>query len=62
MDQIVRDEISRLTPEHVTAPGIQHHWCERPGCGKDAGWGFAKPKQASHSFCFEHRGDGETYL
>ncbi|RUV29154.1 MAG: hypothetical protein E5X40_09095 [Mesorhizobium sp.] len=62
MDLIVSDEISLPRPEHITAPGIQHHWCERPGCGKDAGWGFAKPKQAPHWFCFEHRGDGETYL
>ncbi len=58
------DELIRLpgAMEPVTCPGIQHHWCERPGCGKDAGWGFAKPKQASHCFCFEHRGDGEKYL
>jgi hypothetical protein len=48
--------------EHVTAPGIQHHFCEHGGCGKDAGWGFAKPKQAPHWFCFEHRIDGERYL
>ncbi|RWM67872.1 MAG: hypothetical protein EOR82_26130 [Mesorhizobium sp.] len=35
--------------------GIQHHRCEHPGCGKNAGWGFAKPRQMSHWFCFEHR-------
>jgi len=23
--------------------------CEHDGCGKDAGWGFAKPKQAPHT-------------
>lgn len=40
VDLIVRDEISLPRPEHITAPGIQHHWCVRPGCGKDAGWGF----------------------
>lgn len=38
------------------------HACEHQGCGKDAGWGFAKPKQTSHWFCYEHRGDGEAYL
>jgi hypothetical protein len=48
--------------EPVTAPGIQHHFCEHPGCRKHAGWGFAKPKQAPHWFCFEHRNDGELYL
>ncbi|WP_287375257.1 hypothetical protein [Mesorhizobium sp.] len=48
--------------EHVTAPGIQHHFGEQPGCGKDAGWGFAKPKQAPRWFCFEHRAGGELFL
>jgi len=49
-------------PEHVTAPGIEHHFCEREGCGKVAGFGFAKPKQAPHWFCFAHKDDGERYL
>jgi hypothetical protein len=22
----------------MTAPGIQHYWCERPGWRNDAGW------------------------
>jgi hypothetical protein len=57
------DEIRLPGPsDHITAPGIQHHFCERPGCSKDAGWGFAKPKQAPHWFCFEHREDGERFL
>ncbi|TIP23248.1 MAG: hypothetical protein E5X67_34195 [Mesorhizobium sp.] len=46
----------------VTRPGIQHHRCEHPDCGKNAGWGFAKPRQTPHWFCFEHRADGEGYL
>ncbi|TIS84305.1 MAG: hypothetical protein E5X00_01870, partial [Mesorhizobium sp.] len=32
------------------------------GCRKDAGWGFTRPRQPSHWFCFEHRGAGERYL
>ncbi|MDG4877686.1 hypothetical protein P9273_21520 [Mesorhizobium sp. WSM4935] len=38
------------------------HFCEHIGCGKDAGWGFARPKQASHWFCYEHRSEGEKFL
>lgn len=38
------------------------HSCEHLGCGRDAGWGFARPKQPSHWFCFEHRGEGEQFL
>ncbi|RUV92918.1 MAG: hypothetical protein E5X22_11265 [Mesorhizobium sp.] len=38
------------------------HVCEHQGCAKDAGWGFARPRQPSHGFCFEHRGEGERYL
>ncbi|TRC98275.1 hypothetical protein FJV76_13175 [Mesorhizobium sp. WSM4303] len=30
-----------------------NHCCEHDGCGKDAGWGFAKPRQTPHWFCFE---------
>jgi hypothetical protein len=32
------------------------------GCGNHAGWGFAKPRQTPHWFCFEHRSNGEAYL
>lgn len=56
------DEIRLPKPEYGTRPGVQHHCCEHEGCGKDAGWGFAKPKQEPHWFCFEHRADGEHYL
>ncbi|RWC27952.1 MAG: hypothetical protein EOS70_28225 [Mesorhizobium sp.] len=56
------DEIRLPRPEQGTAPGVQHHSCEHPGCGKNAGWGFAKPRQPSHWFCFEHRADGERFL
>ncbi|TJV70363.1 MAG: hypothetical protein E5X76_20220 [Mesorhizobium sp.] len=38
------------------------HVCEHAGCGKDAGWGFARPNRPSHWFCYEHRGDGEAFL
>ncbi|MER8938750.1 hypothetical protein NKH82_04485 [Mesorhizobium sp. M0915] len=58
------DELIRLPGaiEPVIRPGVQHHRCEHPDCGKDAGWGFAKPRQPSHWFCFEHRAEGEAYL
>lgn len=42
--------------------GSLGHACEHAGCGKDAGWGFGRPKQASHFFCYEHRRDGEQFL
>jgi len=38
------------------------HMCERDGCRKVAGWGFARPRRESHWFCFEHRADGDRYL
>lgn len=38
------------------------HTCEHQGCGKDAGWGFAKPRRPSHWFCYEHRDEGEKFL
>ncbi|MDG4890018.1 MULTISPECIES: hypothetical protein [unclassified Mesorhizobium] len=56
------DEIRLPKPDYATSVGVQHHVCEHDGCSKDAGWGFAKPKQASHWFCFEHRGEGEKFL
>ncbi|TIW03975.1 MAG: hypothetical protein E5V77_01955 [Mesorhizobium sp.] len=54
--------IQIATGRYATPAGVQHHLCEHAGCGKDAGWGFAKPKQAPHWFCFEHRGEGEQFL
>lgn len=56
------DEIGLPNSARLTPAGIQHHVCEHQGCGKHAGWGFAKPKQAPRWFCFEHRDDGERYL
>lgn len=56
------DEIRLPRQDHVTPPGIQHHVCEHSGCIKDAGWGFAKPRQAPHWFCFEHRAESERFL
>ena len=38
------------------------HVCEHEACGRDAGWGFARPRQPSHWFCFEHRAEGERFL
>lgn len=54
------DEPTR--PGEIAQPrerGPLGHLCEHTGCGKDAGWGFAKPKQAPHWFCFEHGAEGE---
>lgn len=59
---LMSDEIRLTMPEYGTPPGVQHHVCEHESCAKDAGWGFAKPKQAPHWFCFEHRAEGEHYL
>ncbi|MER8698973.1 hypothetical protein [Mesorhizobium sp. M1273] len=56
------DEITLPRPEISTSPGVQHHICEHARCTKDAGWGFAKPKQTPHWFCFEHRAEGEQFL
>ena len=42
--------------------GLLGHVCEHDGCGQDAGWGFARPKQASHWFCYAHRAEGEQFL
>jgi len=38
------------------------HVCEHSGCGKDGGWGFARPGQKSHWYCYEHRGEGQQFL
>ncbi|TGR00963.1 hypothetical protein EN833_30565 [Mesorhizobium sp. M4B.F.Ca.ET.190.01.1.1] len=57
------DEPTR--PAELVQPrdhGPLGHACEHAGCGKDAGWGFARPRQPSHWFCFEHRGEGERFL
>lgn len=57
------DEPAR--PSDPGAPrerGPLGHVCEHAGCGKDAGFGFARPRQPSHWFCFEHRAEGERFL
>ena len=41
---------------------IENHVCEFEGCGKRAPFGFAKPRQPSHWFCFEHRAHGDRHL
>ncbi|ESX10458.1 hypothetical protein X768_14285 [Mesorhizobium sp. LSJC265A00] len=60
------DEPSRLA-EGMTAPPrdrrrVANHPCEHPGCDKDGGFGFARPRQPSHWFCLKHRDDGERFL
>jgi len=44
------DEPTR--PSEATLPreraAVLGDVCEHAGCGKDAGWGFAKPKRPSH--------------
>ncbi|RWM29380.1 hypothetical protein [Mesorhizobium sp.] len=57
------DEPTRAgEPTQPREHGPLGHACEHAGCGKDAGWGFARPKQPSHWFCFEHCGEGERFL
>ncbi|KAA3448045.1 hypothetical protein C7I87_24210 [Mesorhizobium sp. SARCC-RB16n] len=62
----VSDEPIRLAEERAPAPRerarVLGHLCESTGCAKHAGFGFARPRQDPHWFCFEHRGDGERYL
>lgn len=38
------------------------HRCEHAGCTKWGGFGFGKPKQESHWFCYGHRAEGERFL
>ncbi|MGT2467450.1 hypothetical protein ACVOMV_25080 [Mesorhizobium atlanticum] len=53
---------SEATRGARAATAVLGHVCEHAGCGKDAGWGFARPKRPSHWFCYEHRGDEEAFL
>ncbi|TIU01166.1 MAG: hypothetical protein E5W55_01110 [Mesorhizobium sp.] len=57
------DEPTR--PGEIVLPrdhGPLGHVCEHADCRKDAGWGFARARQPSHWFCFEHRSEGEKFL
>ncbi|TPL99609.1 hypothetical protein FJ943_14280 [Mesorhizobium sp. B2-3-10] len=60
------DEPTRLpdgiTPVPRERARVLRHMCERTGCAKRGGFGFARPRQDPHWFCFEHRDDGERYL
>ncbi|TPJ82299.1 hypothetical protein FJ419_00480 [Mesorhizobium sp. B2-6-2] len=57
------DEPSRPGEQVQTRErGPLGHACEHAGCGKDACWGFARPRQLSHWFCYEHRSEGEKFL
>ncbi|TGQ66042.1 MAG: hypothetical protein E5V49_01215 [Mesorhizobium sp.] len=62
----MNDEPARLaegiTPVQRDRSAVLGHFCEHQGCGKVGGWGFARRRQESHWFCFEHRGEGEGYL
>lgn len=51
-----------LAPATRDRAKVLGHSCEHDGCGKVAGFGFARPRQEPHWFCFEHRGDGYRYL
>lgn len=46
----------------VSQSRVIDHKCEHPGCNSWGGWGFGKPKQESHWFCYEHRAEGEFFL
>jgi hypothetical protein len=37
-----------------SAPGVNEHWCEHPGCRKWGGRGYAGGKSLTVWFCFEH--------
>jgi hypothetical protein len=54
-----------LSPAHdrsgVAPAGIHEHFCEHPGCTKWGGFGFSRPRETSHWFCFQHREEGERY-
>jgi hypothetical protein len=60
------DELIKLAEGMTSAPRhrakVLGHTCEHDGCGKVAGWGFARPRRESHWFCFEHRADGDSLL
>ncbi|TPN16268.1 hypothetical protein FJ973_06130 [Mesorhizobium sp. B2-1-3] len=58
------DEVIRLPEAAVPRERgpILGHVCEHEGCAKHAGFGFARPRQDPHWFCFEHRGEGDRYL
>jgi hypothetical protein len=51
-----------MTPAPRKGATISDHRCEHLGCMKWAGFGFSRPRQAQHWFCFEHRSDGERFL
>jgi hypothetical protein len=60
------DEPLRLADGMTPAPRenatIKDHRCEHPGCAKWAGFGFSRPRQEPHWYCFEHRDEGERFL
>jgi len=43
-----------------SAPGINEHWCEHPGCRRWGGRGYARGKAQMVWFCFEHCTEAEA--
>ncbi len=60
------DEPTRLAEGMTAVPRegvrIENHICEHAGCGRLGGFGFSRPRQASHWFCLAHRADGDRFL
>ncbi|MER9166204.1 hypothetical protein NKI12_02295 [Mesorhizobium australicum] len=60
------DEPIKLAEGTTAAPRerarVLGHSCEHDGCGRHADFGFARPRQKQHWFCYEHKADGERYL
>lgn len=65
--------ISRSSPESFGEPvdlavRAFHRLVDHQSLGQvlgmrfEQGWGFAKPSQTPHWFCFEHRAEGERFL
>jgi hypothetical protein len=51
-----------LVPEtHRTAPGINEHWCEHPGCRQWGGRGYSRGKGQIAWLCFEHCAEAEAH-
>ena len=43
-----------------TRAGVVEHWCEHPGCKKWGGRGYARGKDRTVWFCFEHCSEAEA--
>ncbi|MER8807812.1 hypothetical protein NKI12_29655 [Mesorhizobium australicum] len=59
------DEPIKLAEGTTAAPRERQgtrSWLRADECGRHAGFGFARPRQEQHWFCFEHKADVERYL